>query len=124
MLCGRNECAKFEAMPEPATVIDVGMNTLTDEASVRRLYPEDHPRLARFRERGTLLVGDVHPDRLDDLPDPPWVHAWGIGLDPSKWESDRLFAPQSAPRSLEPIRRMLTPGLTVEDTVLHMSAAG
>jgi methylenetetrahydrofolate dehydrogenase (NADP+)/methenyltetrahydrofolate cyclohydrolase len=45
-----------------ATVIDVGVNTLTDEAAVRRLYGDGHPRLTRFLERGSLLVGDVHPD--------------------------------------------------------------
>jgi methylenetetrahydrofolate dehydrogenase (NADP+)/methenyltetrahydrofolate cyclohydrolase len=45
-----------------ATVIDVGMNTLTAEADVRRMYPETHQRVARFREKGSLLVGDVHPE--------------------------------------------------------------
>jgi methylenetetrahydrofolate dehydrogenase (NADP+)/methenyltetrahydrofolate cyclohydrolase len=44
-----------------AVVIDVGMNTLTDDAAVQRMFPEGHPRLARFREKGSLLVGDVHP---------------------------------------------------------------
>lgn len=48
-----------------ATVIDVGMNTLTDEAVAKAWFPEGHPRLARFRERGSLLVGDVHPDVAD-----------------------------------------------------------
>ena len=45
-----------------ATVIDVGMNTLTDPAVAARWYPEGHPRLARFRSHGSLLVGDVHPE--------------------------------------------------------------
>jgi methylenetetrahydrofolate dehydrogenase (NADP+)/methenyltetrahydrofolate cyclohydrolase len=45
-----------------ATVIDVGMNTVTDPALAAALFPEGHPRLARFRERGSLLVGDVHPE--------------------------------------------------------------
>ena len=45
-----------------ATVVDVGMNTITDEAVAKAWFPEGHPRLARFRERGSLLVGDVHPD--------------------------------------------------------------
>jgi methylenetetrahydrofolate dehydrogenase (NADP+)/methenyltetrahydrofolate cyclohydrolase len=48
-----------------ATVIDVGMNTVTDAATASSLYPEGHPRLARFREKGTLLVGDVHPSVAD-----------------------------------------------------------
>lgn len=45
-----------------ATVVDVGMNTVTDAAAAAALFPEGHPRLARFRERGSLLVGDVHPE--------------------------------------------------------------
>ena len=45
-----------------ATVVDVGTNTVTDAAVAASLFPEGHPRLARFRERGTMLVGDVHPE--------------------------------------------------------------
>ena len=45
-----------------ATVIDVGINTITDAAMAARLYPEGHARLVRFRERGSMLVGDVHPE--------------------------------------------------------------
>lgn len=45
-----------------ATVIDVGMNTVTEEAVAIQWFPEGHLRLARFRERGSMLVGDVHPD--------------------------------------------------------------
>jgi methylenetetrahydrofolate dehydrogenase (NADP+)/methenyltetrahydrofolate cyclohydrolase len=48
-----------------ATVVDVGMNTITDAAVATALFPEGHPRLARFRERGSLLVGDVHPEVAD-----------------------------------------------------------
>lgn len=48
-----------------ATVIDVGMNRVTDAAVARALFPAGHPRLARFQERGSLLVGDVHPDVAD-----------------------------------------------------------
>ena len=45
-----------------ATVIDVGMNSVTDATMAQRLFPEGHPRLARFREKGSVLVGDVHPE--------------------------------------------------------------
>jgi methylenetetrahydrofolate dehydrogenase (NADP+)/methenyltetrahydrofolate cyclohydrolase len=45
-----------------ATVIDVGMNTVTDAGVVSKLFPAGHPRLARFRDRGSILVGDVHPE--------------------------------------------------------------
>jgi methylenetetrahydrofolate dehydrogenase (NADP+)/methenyltetrahydrofolate cyclohydrolase len=45
-----------------ATVIDVGINTLTVEAEVTRLFPEGSRKRAAFAERGSVLVGDVHPD--------------------------------------------------------------
>lgn len=45
-----------------AVVVDVGINRVTDAAVVRRLYAEDSPRRAEFERRGSLVVGDVHPD--------------------------------------------------------------
>jgi methylenetetrahydrofolate dehydrogenase (NADP+)/methenyltetrahydrofolate cyclohydrolase len=45
-----------------ATVVDVGMNRVTDEALVRELFGEDaERRLKALRERGYTLAGDVHP---------------------------------------------------------------
>ena len=48
-----------------ATVIDVGMNTLTDSSIVGDWYSEGHPRMALFRKNRRLLVGDVHPSVAD-----------------------------------------------------------
>ena len=49
-----------------ATVIDVGMNTVTDPAEFQRLFgsgsPAHAPREATFRKKGSTLVGDVHPE--------------------------------------------------------------
>jgi methylenetetrahydrofolate dehydrogenase (NADP+) / methenyltetrahydrofolate cyclohydrolase len=44
-----------------ATVIDVGINRVTDEGSVRRMFGDDSPRLADFAKRGSIVMGDVHP---------------------------------------------------------------
>jgi methylenetetrahydrofolate dehydrogenase (NADP+) / methenyltetrahydrofolate cyclohydrolase len=45
-----------------ATVVDVGMNRLTDESEVRELFGDEaEKRLKTLRERGQTLVGDVHP---------------------------------------------------------------
>jgi methylenetetrahydrofolate dehydrogenase (NADP+)/methenyltetrahydrofolate cyclohydrolase len=45
-----------------ATVIDVGINSLTSEADVTRFF-HDHPRkLERFAQKGSVLIGDVHPE--------------------------------------------------------------
>lgn len=48
-----------------ATVIDVGMNTVTEADVAARLFPEGHPRLAVFLAKGSVLVGDVHPEVAD-----------------------------------------------------------
>src|SRR5688572_2292305 len=48
-----------------AAVIDVGMNRITDAATAADLYPAGHPRFALFSSKGSLLVGDVHPEVAD-----------------------------------------------------------
>jgi methylenetetrahydrofolate dehydrogenase (NADP+)/methenyltetrahydrofolate cyclohydrolase len=45
-----------------ATVIDVGINRITDAAQAEKFFAHFPERLAAFRERGTALIGDVHPD--------------------------------------------------------------
>ena len=44
-----------------ATVIDVGMNRVADASVAASLFEEGHPRLEVFRQKGAVLVGDVHP---------------------------------------------------------------
>jgi methylenetetrahydrofolate dehydrogenase (NADP+)/methenyltetrahydrofolate cyclohydrolase len=48
-----------------ATVIDVGVNHVSDPAVADRLYPPGHRRLEVLRTRGSILVGDVHPEVAD-----------------------------------------------------------
>lgn len=45
-----------------ATVIDVGINRITDAAQAEKVFANVPERLAEFRAKGTALVGDVHPD--------------------------------------------------------------
>ena len=45
-----------------ATVIDVGMNKVTDRATFDRLFPHDARRQQDFADKGSILIGDVHPD--------------------------------------------------------------
>lgn len=45
-----------------ATVIDVGINTLTERAEVERCFADGSRKRAQFAEKGSVLVGDVHPD--------------------------------------------------------------
>jgi methylenetetrahydrofolate dehydrogenase (NADP+)/methenyltetrahydrofolate cyclohydrolase len=45
-----------------ATVIDVGMNKITDAAEFERLFAGNAKREETFRSKGSILVGDVHPE--------------------------------------------------------------
>lgn len=44
-----------------ATVIDVGMNTVTDRVEFRRFFSGDEKRERSFAEKGSTLIGDVDP---------------------------------------------------------------
>jgi methylenetetrahydrofolate dehydrogenase (NADP+)/methenyltetrahydrofolate cyclohydrolase len=45
-----------------ATVIDVGINRLDQAADVNRFFPEGSARRRQFMEKGSVLIGDVHPE--------------------------------------------------------------
>ena len=62
---GRPGLVTREYVKPGATVIDVGMNSVTDFRVVAELFPEGHPRLALFHSKGSVLVGDVHPSVAD-----------------------------------------------------------
>ncbi len=44
-----------------ATVIDVGINRITDRAEFEKFFAGDAKREADFASKGSTLVGDVHP---------------------------------------------------------------
>lgn len=48
-----------------ATVIDVGMNRVTDANEFARLFSGNAKREETFRSKGSVLVGDVHPEVAD-----------------------------------------------------------
>ncbi len=47
-----------------ATVIDVGTIKVTDAAEAARLLRNFPERLEKFRAKGNVLIGDVHPDAM------------------------------------------------------------
>ena len=59
---GRAGLITSEFVKPGATVIDVGMNKVTDAAEFQRLFAGDARREQTFRMRGSTLVGDVHPE--------------------------------------------------------------
>jgi methylenetetrahydrofolate dehydrogenase (NADP+)/methenyltetrahydrofolate cyclohydrolase len=48
-----------------AAVIDVGTNKVTDPREAERLLQKFPARLEKFRTKGSVLVGDVHPDAVE-----------------------------------------------------------
>jgi methylenetetrahydrofolate dehydrogenase (NADP+)/methenyltetrahydrofolate cyclohydrolase len=63
---GRAGFIRAEHVRAGATVVDVGMNKLTDEREVREFFGvEAERRLKAVRERGYTLVGDVHPAEVE-----------------------------------------------------------
>jgi methylenetetrahydrofolate dehydrogenase (NADP+)/methenyltetrahydrofolate cyclohydrolase len=59
---GRAAMVTAEFIRPGATVIDVGQNVVTDAAQAERIFANFPERLKAFREKGQVLVGDVHPD--------------------------------------------------------------
>jgi len=47
---------------EGATVIDVGINRITDRATFDRFFKGNLKREKSFAEKGSTLIGDVHPE--------------------------------------------------------------
>ena len=58
---GRPAFVRGEHIRPGAAVIDVGVNRLDDARAAASIFGEDSPRVRQVRERGTTLVGDVHP---------------------------------------------------------------
>jgi len=62
---GRPAFVTKEFVKPGAVVIDVGTSRVDDKALVERLYASGSKRRDVFEKRGSLLMGDVHPDVAD-----------------------------------------------------------
>jgi methylenetetrahydrofolate dehydrogenase (NADP+)/methenyltetrahydrofolate cyclohydrolase len=58
---GRAAMVEADWVRPGATVIDVGINRITDAVEARRIFANFPTKLAQFAEKGSVLVGDVHP---------------------------------------------------------------
>lgn len=59
---GRAGLVTADFVKPGATVVDVGVNRVTDRAEAERILGRTHPRFALFEKNGSVLVGDVHPE--------------------------------------------------------------
>ena len=59
---GRPGFVTPEFVKPGAAVVDVGTSQVSDRALVERLFPAGSRRREAFERRGSIVVGDVHPD--------------------------------------------------------------
>ena len=66
---GRPAFVRKNFIKPGATVIDVGINRVTDEKQVKEMLaaggPEAEKRLATYAKTGAIVVGDVHPLEME-----------------------------------------------------------
>jgi methylenetetrahydrofolate dehydrogenase (NADP+)/methenyltetrahydrofolate cyclohydrolase len=62
---GRAGFVEADWLRPGAAVIDVGTNKVTDSAEAERLLANFPQRLEKFRAKGSVLIGDVHPDAMN-----------------------------------------------------------
>jgi methylenetetrahydrofolate dehydrogenase (NADP+)/methenyltetrahydrofolate cyclohydrolase len=62
---GRPAFVTREFVKPGATVIDVGTSPLSDRAQVEQIFGAGSKRLETFDKRGSVVVGDVHPNVVD-----------------------------------------------------------
>lgn len=98
------------------------LRNLQSGKSMEELIADQCYNMERFEELAQVLfllaVEDVMPEQLDRFPDPLWINAWRVGLDPDRWEKDRLFHPTSAPRDLSAMREQIRSRFYVKEAHL------
>jgi methylenetetrahydrofolate dehydrogenase (NADP+)/methenyltetrahydrofolate cyclohydrolase len=78
---GRAGFIKGEHIKPGATVVDVGINQVTDETEARALFGDEaEKRLAVIKRRGFTLVGDVHPSEAKRVAGKLTPVPGGVGL--------------------------------------------
>jgi methylenetetrahydrofolate dehydrogenase (NADP+) / methenyltetrahydrofolate cyclohydrolase len=59
---GRAAMVTADYIQPGTTVIDVGQNVVTDATEAERIFANFPAKIDAFRTKGSVLVGDVHPD--------------------------------------------------------------
>src|SRR5205085_1559020 len=78
---GRPGLVRAAHVKPGATVIDVGMNKITDEAEARALFgARADERIEVIRRRGFTLCGDVHPAEVETVAGKLTPVPGGVGL--------------------------------------------
>jgi len=62
---GRPAMITAEHVAPGTTVVDVGINSITERSEAEQIFADHPERLAVFHKKGRVLVGDVHPNVAD-----------------------------------------------------------
>src|ERR1019366_140986 len=62
---GRPGFITAEMVKPGATIIDVGINRITERVEFERYFAGNAKRAAAFEKRGSTIVGDVHPKAFE-----------------------------------------------------------
>ena len=61
---GRTAFVTRDFIRPGATVIDVGINRITDGEEAAKILSPGSPKMEAFENKGSVLVGDVHPEHV------------------------------------------------------------
>jgi methylenetetrahydrofolate dehydrogenase (NADP+)/methenyltetrahydrofolate cyclohydrolase len=64
---GRPAMITRDFLREGVVVLDVGINRIDTSAEAERVFARSPGKLEKFREKGSALVGDVHPTDVEEL---------------------------------------------------------
>ncbi|MDQ3667223.1 MAG: bifunctional 5,10-methylenetetrahydrofolate dehydrogenase/5,10-methenyltetrahydrofolate cyclohydrolase [Acidobacteriota bacterium] len=78
---GRPGLIRRDHIKSGATVIDVGMNKISEDSVLREMFGDEaQRRLEVVKKRGYTLVGDVHPAEADEVAGRRTPVPGGVGL--------------------------------------------
>ncbi len=87
--------------------------------SAAELINDQVLNMEKFEELaiGLFLIAleDVYPEQLHRAESSDWLNAWGICLEPEKWDESQLFQPRTNPRNRRDVHNQLRSLFTRSD---------
>jgi len=100
---------------------DIQLRNLRPDKSLDELVDDQIKNMQLLEELAQALfltaVEDVMPERLADFPEPIWLNAWSVSLNPDRWSTERLFEPTSTPRDLRAMHEQISRLYYVKESV-------
>ena len=108
-------------MPFIQELRDRNLQTNKTEAE---LIADHEASLEMFEELAQVIfliaLEDTMPGQFTDFPKSAWLNAWGISLNPEKWDKDGLLRPKNPPRDLNSITQQLRKNICFPSVVKQL----